>query len=78
MRIEIRANGVTLDGYVNAVERDSRQLVTPIGKCVERIEARAFGRALARAANVDLMLTHGRRLGGTKDKNLELFEDSIG
>ncbi|MCL2665718.1 MAG: HK97 family phage prohead protease, partial [Defluviitaleaceae bacterium] len=56
----------------------SRQLVTPIGKCVERIEARAFGRALARAANVDLMLNHGRRLGGTKDKNLELFEDSIG
>jgi hypothetical protein len=80
MRIEIRNDSVMLDGYVNAVERDSRPVITPAGKCIERIEARAFQRALERAANIDLLLNHDkdRKLGSTDDGNLELFEDNIG
>lgn len=80
MRIEIRSDSVLLDGYVNAVGRDSKPIITPRGKVVEQIEPRAFQRALDRAENVDLLLNHDktRRLGSTKDGNVELFEDNIG
>lgn len=80
IRIEIRNDCVLLDGYVNAVARDSRPINTEIGKCVEQIEPRAFQRALERTESVDLLLNHdkSRKLGSTKEGNLELFEDNIG
>ncbi len=80
MRIEIRSDHVILDGYVNAVGRDSRPVITPRGKCIEQIEPRAFEKALNRTDNVDLLLNHNksRKLGSTKEGNLELFEDNIG
>jgi HK97 family phage prohead protease len=80
IRIEIRSDSVLLDGYVNAVARDSKPIITPRGKCVEQIEPRAFERALERTENVDLLLNHekSRKLGSTKEGNLTLFEDNIG
>lgn len=80
MRIEIRNDSVLLDGYVNAVGRDSKPIITPHGKVVEQIEPRAFERALSRANNVDLLLNHrkDRKLGSTTDGNIQLFEDNIG
>jgi HK97 family phage prohead protease len=80
LRIEIRSDSVLLDGYVNAVERLSRPVITERGKCVERIEQRAFEKALNKADNVDFLLNHkkDRKLGSTKEGNIELFEDSIG
>lgn len=84
MRIEIRSDSVLLDGYVNAVGRDSRPLYAKREgknvKCVEQIEPRAFERALGRAENIDLLLDHdeSRKLGSTSEGNLELFEDNIG
>ncbi|QUH21084.1 HK97 family phage prohead protease [Alkaliphilus sp. B6464] len=80
MRIEVRNDKVILDGYVNAVDRDSKPIITAKGKCVERIEPRAFDKALGRAENVDLLLNHrkDRKLGSIKEGNLELFEDNIG
>lgn len=80
MRIEIRNDSVILDGYVNAVARDSRPILSNRGKFVEQIEPRAFERALERAENVDLLLNHdkNRKLGSTKEGNLQLFEDNIG
>lgn len=80
MRIEIRNDSVLLDGYVNAVGRDSKPIITPHGKVVEQIEPRAFERALSRASNVDLLLNHrkDRKLGSTTEGNIQLFEDNIG
>lgn len=80
IRIEIRNNSVLLDGYVNAVSRDSRQIPSPRGKFVEQIVPKAFERALSKGKNVDLLLNHNknRKLGSTKDGNIELFEDAIG
>lgn len=78
MRIEIRSDSVLIDGYVNAVERDSRPIITSKGKCVERIESRTFEKALNRGTNVRLMLNHNKELGSTAEGNLELFEDNIG
>ena len=69
-----------LDGYVNAVGRDSRVLPSPKGKFIEQIRPKTFQRALERADNVDLLFNHqkNRKLGSTKEGNLELYEDNIG
>lgn len=69
-----------LDGYVNAVGRDSRVLPSPKGKFIEQIKPKTFQRALERADNVDLLFNHqkNRKLGSTKEGNLELYEDNIG
>lgn len=80
MRIEIRGNQVLLDGYVNAVGRDSRVLPSPKGKFIEQIVPKTFQRALDKAENVDLLFNHSRerKLGSTKEGNLQLYEDNIG
>lgn len=80
MQIRIRADSVEIEGYVNAVERKSKPLWSRIGQFVERICKGAFKRALERNDNVRILLNHNqtRDLGGTKDGNLELCEDSIG
>ena len=80
MRIEVRNGYVVLDGYVNAVGRDSRELSSPHGKFVEQIKPGVFTKAIERAQNVNLLLNHDKqkKLGSTKEGNLELFEDNIG
>lgn len=80
MNWEIRADGVLhIDGYVNAVERDSREIFTKEGKCVERVLPGVFGKALAVADEVRMLLNHkaDRQLASTKD-TLTLTEDNIG
>lgn len=80
MRIEIRADSVTIEGYVNAVERPSKPLLSRFGRFIEKICAGAFGRALERNKNVRILLNHNseRDLGGTGTGELELNEDNIG
>lgn len=82
MDMEIRADGsLHIEGYVNAVERDSRTVICPeCGKCVEQIRAGAFGEALRAAPNVDILLNHDkkRKLGSTSEGTLSLYEDNIG
>lgn len=78
MRIELRNDSVVLDGYVNAVDRDSRPIPSALGKFVERMMPGVFKRALSRAENVDLLLNHNRKIGSTTENNLLLREDNIG
>ena len=80
MYIRVKDNSVEIDGYVNAVERLSKPLRDRLGEFVERIKAGAFKRALERADDVRILLNHewDKDLGGTKDGNLELYEDAIG
>lgn len=81
LRIEIRNNKVLLDGYVNAVERDSRPMLDEKGeKFVEQIKSRVFQRAIEKNENIECLLNHekNRKLGSTKEGNIELFEDNIG
>lgn len=80
MRIEIRNDSVILDGYVNAVDRESKPIPSLKGKFIEKIKPGAFQRSLERRDNVDLLLNHdkSRKLGSTSQGNLELFEDNIG
>ena len=80
MKIQIREDSVTIEGYVNAVERASKPLYSRLGRFIEKICAGAFKRALGRAEDVRILLNHDwtRDLGGIKDGNLELEEDNIG
>lgn len=80
MQIRIKGDSVEIDGYVNAVERKSKPLWSRMGQFIERICKGAFSKALERNDNVRILLNHNpeRDLGGQKDGNLELKEDSIG
>lgn len=80
MQIEIRGDRVIIDGYVNAVGRDSRPIRCQTGDFVEQVEPGVFRKALSRAKNVDLLLNHrpDRKLGSTEDGVLTLTEDNIG
>lgn len=80
MKIEIRSDSVMIEGYVNAVERNSKPLISRIGRFIERIKKGAFKRALEKGDDVLVLLNHreDRVLGSLKQGNLELHEDSIG
>lgn len=81
MRIEIRNDRVILDGYVNAVARDSKPMLDVHGeKFVEQISPKTFQRAIEKNEDILCLLNHEptRVLGSTRQGNIELFEDNIG
>lgn len=80
MLIEVRSDHVMIDGYVNAVERDSKPMTDANGRhFVEQIMSGVFERAVEKAPLVELRANHRRDrvLGSTQDV-LELHEDAIG
>lgn len=81
MKIEVRADGsVHIEGYVNAVGRDSRPIVTAEGRCVEMIEPGTFRKELGRGENVNLLINHDtdKVYASTEKRSLKLTEDNIG
>ena len=80
MKIEIRADGAHISGYVNVVERKSRPVITPRGKGIEEIEPRAFEQAINRAGNITVTVDHdsGHVYASTDEGTLKLYEDNIG
>lgn len=80
MRIEVRNGSVLIDGYVNAVGRDSRPMRDRATgeRYVEQIVPGAFKRALSKN-EVKILLNHDEnRVLGSTETNLKLYEDSIG
>lgn len=80
MKVNIRSDCVEIEGYVNAIERNSKPLWSRAGEFVERVCKGAFTRALRRAKDVHILLNHNwdKDLGSIDGGNLELYEDSIG
>lgn len=80
MKIHIRQDSVEIEGYVNAVERSSKPLMSRIGRFIERICKGAFDKAIKRNNDIHILLNHdwNKDLGSTKQGNLELKEDNIG
>ena len=81
MQVEVRNDGsLEISGYVNAVERYSKELYSERGKFIERVKPNTFQRALERTNNVDMLLNHDVRckLASTMNQTLELREDNIG
>ena len=80
MKIEIRADGAHISGYVNVTENKSRPVITPHGKVVEEIEPRAFEQAISRAGNITVTVDHDNShvYASTDEGTLKLYEDNIG
>ena len=80
MKIELRADGAHISGYVNVTEKKSRPVITPHGKVVEEIEPRAFEAALERAGDITVTVDHDNThiYASTNDGTLEMYEDNIG
>ena len=80
LKLEIRADGVHISGYVNATEKKSRLVITPHGKVIEVIEPRAFAEAIKRAGSVSVAVDHDftHIYASTDDNTLDLYEDEIG
>lgn len=81
MKIELRADGAHISGYVNVTEKKSRPIMTPNGvMVVEEIEPRAFDAALERAGNVTVTVDHDDThiYASTNDGTLKMYEDNIG
>lgn len=84
MKITLRADSVEIEGYVNAVGRDSRTMSDEYGyPYVEQMQPGVFARALNSAKRAEkpirMLLNHraDRALGDT-ESNLTLEEDNIG
>ena len=80
MKIEVRADGAHISGYVNVTEKKSKPIITPRGKVVEEIEPRAFEAALERAGNITVTVDHDAThvYASTDAGTLEMYEDNIG
>lgn len=89
MKISIRKCGgkdtVHLEGYVNAVERESRELppnMAPEGRTdkpfYEVVHAGVFSESMHREPDVGFMFNHQRWLGSAGGGEINLKEDSIG
>lgn len=81
MRVEVRADGVHISGYVNVPGRASRPVITPRGKVIETIEQGAFKNALAKIGDeLRMLMDHNsaRQLASVADGTLTAREDAIG
>ena len=75
LKVELRNGNIHLEGYVNAVGRESRELHDVHGKFIEIIKPETFQHSLEKRSEVGLMLNHKRDLQPSK---FELYEDNIG
>ncbi|MFT8349474.1 HK97 family phage prohead protease [Clostridium saccharoperbutylacetonicum] len=76
---KIDDNTIHIEGYVNSVCRDSKE-IRAFGKTfVEQVRPKVFEKALKSNNDVKLLYNHreNRCLGGTKS-NVKLYEDAIG
>lgn len=80
MKIELRADGVHINGYVNVTGKKSRPTITPHGKVIEVIEERAFEKAIERAGNINVTVDHDKThiYASTEEGTVTLYEDPIG
>lgn len=80
MRIEERADGLHITGYVNVTGKKSKPLITPHGRVIEVIEERAFESALSKSGDVTVNVDHNSTqvYARTSDGTLALEEDAIG
>lgn len=79
MKVEIRADKVVLEGYVNATEKASRVLYDKdIGRFREYVDPGVFSRSLQKNENVQLKFNHQKVLGDSASGTIRLNEDAIG
>lgn len=80
IKLEIRADGAHIVGYVNVPGKKSDPVHTRAhGMVIETIEPGTFQRAIDRAHDITLTVDHGERVyASTEAGTLTLYEDSVG
>lgn len=78
MEIRISSDSVEIEGYVNAVGRESRPMRDSEGYFVETVEPGAFARSLAANPNIPVLLNHDPARVIATDAQRELREDAVG
>ncbi|KOC32546.1 HK97 family phage prohead protease [Clostridium botulinum] len=80
MQVEVRNDCAIIKGYINAVERDSREIPTAKGVFVEQVRSGTWKNAISKRDNIPLLLNHdkNREIASTKEGTLNLTEDNIG
>ncbi len=80
MKVEIRADGMHISGYVNVPGRPSRPIRSAMGKFIEVIEPGVFKRAIKKASEIKMLLDHDRSrvLASTANQTMKLAEDNVG
>lgn len=80
MKVEIRADGMHISGYVNVPGRPSRPIRSAMGKFIEVIEPGVFKRAIKKASEIKMLLDHDRTrvLASTANHTMKLAEDNVG
>lgn len=80
MKIEVRADGAHISGYVNVTGKISRPIPSPNGQFVETVDERAFANAIAKSGNITVTVDHDSThvYAETNDGTLQLEEDAIG
>lgn len=80
MIVRVKKNSVTIEGYVNVVERESEVLYDGKESFIEKIKQGAFAKSLRRRKDVRVLLNHNedRELANTTDGTASLKEDAVG
>lgn len=80
MKLEIRADGAHICGYVNVPEKRSKPVYTQAhGNVIETIAPGAFQRAIDRAHDITLSVDHGKEIfASTAAGTLVVYEDGVG
>ena len=79
MQIRIGNDGTEIEGYVNAVGRESRVMRDKDGYFTETIQPGAFARALQRDGTRKMLLNRDAgRVLASEGEGLELREDAVG
>lgn len=80
MIVRVKRNSVTIEGYVNVVERDSEVLYDGQSSFIERIKQGAFAKSLRRRENVRVLLNHDEdhEVASVVEGTAKLKEDAVG
>ena len=80
MKIRVKGDVATIEGYVNVVERDSDVLCEKGKPFIERIRQGTFARALRRGRDVKVLFNHDntREVASSKAGSATLKEDAVG
>ena len=78
MKIDGRAAGTHICGYVNVTEKKSSPVPTKQGTVIETIVPRAFQRAIDRVQDIRPTVDHSGHLCKHGAGTLELYKDDIG
>lgn len=80
MEVRVKGDAITVEGYVNVVERESDILIEKGKSFIEKIKQGAFAKSLRRSHDVKVLLNHDitHEVASRNLKSAEIKEDNVG